>query len=141
MRLITFRHGDGELRAGVLLDDQVIDTGALGYPSIIEGWLAASPETRARFVSALAADAPPRYSATDVQLQAPIRSPTKLIAIGVNYLDHCREQGIDPPREPLVFSKFPSSIIGPRDAITWDSSLTQQVDPEIELGVVIGKRC
>jgi 5-carboxymethyl-2-hydroxymuconate isomerase len=76
-----------------------------------------------------------------VQLEAPIQNPTKLIAIGVNYVDHCHEQGIEPPPEPLVFSKFPSTIIGPQDAITWDPALTQQVDPEIELGVIIGRRC
>jgi 2-keto-4-pentenoate hydratase/2-oxohepta-3-ene-1,7-dioic acid hydratase in catechol pathway len=141
MRLITFRQGDGEPRAGVLLAERVIDIGVLGYPSTIESWLAAPPETAASLALALTAHTVPPLSLTDVWLAAPIRTLSKLVAIGVNYLDHCREQGIEPPQAPFIFSTFPSTIIGPHDSITWDSTLTQQVDPEIELGVVIGRRC
>ncbi len=140
MRLVVFRHGDGEPKAGVWLNVHVIDISSFGYPSTVEGWLSL-PDATASLTSAIATDALPRYAVADVRLEAPVQNPTKVIAIGVNYLDHCREQGIEPPREPLVFSKFPSSIIGPRDAITWDPTLTQQVDPEIELGIVIGRRC
>jgi len=89
----------------------------------------------------LAAESLPSLALADVRLEAPIRAPSKIVAIGVNYLDHCREQGIEPPHEPLVFAKFSSTVIGPYDAITWDPALTQQVDPEIELGVIIGTRC
>jgi len=89
----------------------------------------------------LAVDTLPSFDLAGVRLEAPIRAPSKIVAIGVNYLDHCREQGIDPPLQPLVFSKFPSTLIGPQDTITWDAALTQQVDPEVELGVIIGARC
>ena len=141
MRLIVFRHGDGEPKAGVLLNEYVVDISEYGDRSTVDGWLSLLPEARADLASALATDTLPQYALADVRLKAPVRNPTKLIAIGVNYLDHCREQGIEPPREPLVFSKFPSSITGPQDMIIWDPTLTQQVDPEIELGVVIGRRC
>jgi 2-keto-4-pentenoate hydratase/2-oxohepta-3-ene-1,7-dioic acid hydratase in catechol pathway len=124
-----------------LLNEYVVDISEYGDRSTIHGWLSLLPEARTELASALATDTLPRYALADVRLEAPIRNPTKLIAIGVNYLDHCREQGIEPPREPLVFSKFPSSITGPHDPIIWDPTLTQQVDPEIELGVVIGRRC
>ncbi|HEX9413954.1 MAG TPA: fumarylacetoacetate hydrolase family protein [Ktedonobacterales bacterium] len=140
MRLIEFTQ-NGWTRAGVGLGDQVIDVGTLGYPASLQQWLAAPPEVFAQLAAALAAGDGPAFAVADVRLEAPVRAPTKIIAIGVNYLDHCREQGIDPPQEPLVFSKFPSALIGPHDAITWDPTLTQQVDPEVELGVVIGKRC
>jgi 5-carboxymethyl-2-hydroxymuconate isomerase len=125
----------------MLRSDRVIDIGALGYAATVEEWLVASPETLVEAGAAVASCDGPTLALADVRLQAPIRAPSKILAIGVNYLDHCREQGIDPPHEPLVFAKFPSTIIGPHDAITWDPTLTQQVDPEVELGVVISRRC
>ena len=50
------------------------------------------------------------------ELAAPIR-PGKIVAIGLNYLDHIRESNLERPERPLVFAKFPSSVIGPTDAI------------------------
>jgi 2-keto-4-pentenoate hydratase/2-oxohepta-3-ene-1,7-dioic acid hydratase in catechol pathway len=75
-----------------------------------------------------------------VTLLAPLANPSKVIGIGLNYGEHRREQSAAPADYPVLFPKFPSSIIGPDDAITWDPALTQQVDYEGELGVVIGKR-
>ncbi len=72
-------------------------------------------------------------------LRAPIR-PGKIVAIGLNYRDHVRETGMEEPKSPLVFAKFPSSVIGPGAAIEIDPSLTSRVDWEVELGVVIGRR-
>lgn len=140
MRL-TASTQDQRTRAGVLLEDRVIDVGVLGYPSTVEGWLAASPGGVAALAAAVVASDGPAYALTDVRLEAPISAPSKIVAIDVNYLDHSREQGIDPPQAPLDFGTFPSTIVGPYDAITWDPTLTQHVDPEVELGVVIGKRC
>jgi 5-carboxymethyl-2-hydroxymuconate isomerase len=76
---------------------------------------------------------------TDVRLLAPV-IPGKVLAVGQNYLDHIREQGIDPPETPVLFPKFPTSVIGPGDEIRWTSGLTEQVDYEAELAVVIGRR-
>jgi 2-keto-4-pentenoate hydratase/2-oxohepta-3-ene-1,7-dioic acid hydratase in catechol pathway len=140
MRLVEFTHA-GSTRAGVLLDEQVIDISQLGHPATVPGRLAASSEAFAELAATVAAGDGPALALADVRLEAPSKAPSKIVAIGVNHLDHCREQGIDPPQEPLVFGKFPSTIIGPHDAITWDPALTQQVDPEVELGVVIGRRC
>jgi len=75
-----------------------------------------------------------------VKLIAPIINPQKIVAIGLNYMDHCREQHIEPPKQPVIFAKYPTSIIGQNDYITWSSQLTQQVDFEAELGVIIGKK-
>ncbi|WP_331770716.1 fumarylacetoacetate hydrolase family protein (plasmid) [Embleya sp. NBC_00888] len=69
---------------------------------------------------------------------APLR-PGKIVAIGLNYLDHIREAGVRPPESPLVFAKFPSSVIGTGEAIVIDAELTGNVDWEVELGVVIGR--
>jgi 2-keto-4-pentenoate hydratase/2-oxohepta-3-ene-1,7-dioic acid hydratase in catechol pathway len=73
-----------------------------------------------------------------VRLKAPIARPSKIVAIGLNYMDHCREQNVEPPTKPLIFTKFTNSVIGPDDLIEWDPTLTSQVDYEAELGVVIG---
>ncbi|HEY4918124.1 MAG TPA: fumarylacetoacetate hydrolase family protein [Solirubrobacteraceae bacterium] len=73
------------------------------------------------------------------QLLAPL-APGKIVAIGLNYLDHIRETGIDAPTRPLIFAKLPSSVVGPGAAIEIDPLITQRVDWEGELAVVIGQR-
>jgi 2-keto-4-pentenoate hydratase/2-oxohepta-3-ene-1,7-dioic acid hydratase in catechol pathway len=74
-----------------------------------------------------------------VRLLAPIPRPPKIVAIGLNYWDHCREQNREPPTLPILFAKYPSSVIGPFDVIHTHPEETQKVDFEAELGVVIGK--
>ena len=75
----------------------------------------------------------------DAELLAPL-SPGKIVAIGLNYQDHIVESGLQAPAQPLVFAKFTSSVIGPRDAIVIDRAITRRVDWEVELAVVIGRR-
>jgi 2-keto-4-pentenoate hydratase/2-oxohepta-3-ene-1,7-dioic acid hydratase in catechol pathway/NADP-dependent 3-hydroxy acid dehydrogenase YdfG len=70
---------------------------------------------------------------------APLLRPSKIIGVGLNYRDHALEQAVEPTTTPLLFSKLPSAIIGPGEAITWQRSLTQEVDLEVELAVVIGR--
>ncbi len=72
-------------------------------------------------------------------LRAPL-IPGKIVAIGRNYAEHAAESGSDVPDKPLIFAKFPSTVIGPGDPITWHKSITTQVDWEVELAVVIGQR-
>lgn len=69
----------------------------------------------------------------------PIIRPSKIIALGRNYLEHAKETGYNAPKEPIFFSKAVSSIIGHEDKIVYPAWLTR-VDPEIELGVIIGKK-
>lgn len=78
-------------------------------------------------------------SADSLRFLSPITQPSKIIAIGLNYMDHCREQNAQPPEKPLIFSKFPSTITGPNTVIQWDPALTNAVDYEAELAVVIGQ--
>lgn len=73
------------------------------------------------------------------RLVAPLR-PGKIVAIGLNYADHIRETVQPRPTRPLVFAKFPSSVIGPDEAIVLDPELSERVDWEVELGVVVGRR-
>jgi 2-keto-4-pentenoate hydratase/2-oxohepta-3-ene-1,7-dioic acid hydratase in catechol pathway len=67
-------------------------------------------------------------------------APGKVVAIGLNYMDHIRECGLEPPAQPLVFAKLPPSVVGPDAAIELPLGLTQRVDWEVELAVVIGRR-
>jgi len=73
------------------------------------------------------------------RLLAPV-VPGKVVAVGQNYMDHIREQGAEPPGIPVLFPKFATCVIGPDEQIRWPASLTQRVDYEGELAVVIGRR-
>ena len=77
---------------------------------------------------------------SSVRLLAPAE-PSKIVCIGRNYREHAKELNHPIPTEPLFFLKPPSSVIGPGDEIRRPNALSQRVDYEGELGVVIGKRC
>ncbi len=66
--------------------------------------------------------------------------PGKIVAVGLNYRAHAEETGSKLPARPLLFAKFPSAVLAPDGVISWDPSMTSQVDYEAELGVVIGRR-
>jgi 2-keto-4-pentenoate hydratase/2-oxohepta-3-ene-1,7-dioic acid hydratase in catechol pathway len=85
--------------------------------------------------------------ACNVQLLAPIPRPRKnIFGIGLNYVEHVAEssRSLDTsrelPRQPVIFSKPPTTVIGPGEPIRHDASLTQQLDWEVELAAVIGRR-
>jgi 2-keto-4-pentenoate hydratase/2-oxohepta-3-ene-1,7-dioic acid hydratase in catechol pathway len=65
--------------------------------------------------------------------------PQKIVCVGLNYRDHAEEQGVDLPERPLLFAKWPNTLIGDGDAIRLPS-ISKNVDYEAELGVVIGRR-
>jgi 2-keto-4-pentenoate hydratase/2-oxohepta-3-ene-1,7-dioic acid hydratase in catechol pathway len=80
------------------------------------------------------------YPVADVRLLAPVL-PTKVVAIGKNYADHAREMGGEPPDEPVIFLKPSTSVIGPGDPVARPVKLSERVDYEGELAVVIGRLC
>lgn len=75
-----------------------------------------------------------------VRLLSPV-SPTKIVCIGRNYREHAKELNHPIPAEPLIFLKPPSAVLAPGERILRPVALSQRVDHEGELGVVIGKRC
>lgn len=77
-----------------------------------------------------------RWALSDVRLLSPIL-PSKVVCVGRNYADHAAEHGNDVPKEPLLFLKPSTSVIGPRDAIRLPI-FSKQVEHEAELAVVIG---
>jgi len=131
MRLLTFRYQDNDILTGVLKQDQV-------YP-LPWGELVHAIEAGADAIRAASAAAQP-IALNEVELLAPVRHPGKIMAIGLNYLDHCLEQGLTPPDRPTLFTKFTTSVNYPGGLIHWDPALTQMVDYEAELAVVVGKR-
>ncbi len=69
----------------------------------------------------------------------PIEVPSKIICVGLNYRDHAEEQGTELPSAPLLFAKWPNALIGPGEPIVIPR-VSDKVDYEAELGVVIGER-
>jgi 2-keto-4-pentenoate hydratase/2-oxohepta-3-ene-1,7-dioic acid hydratase in catechol pathway len=72
------------------------------------------------------------------RLGVPIKGIGKVIAIGLNYADHAAESGVEPPKEPVIFTKAISSITGPNDNVTIPKD-SQKTDWEVELAIVIGR--
>jgi 2-keto-4-pentenoate hydratase/2-oxohepta-3-ene-1,7-dioic acid hydratase in catechol pathway len=79
------------------------------------------------------------YNLSEVELLAPCR-PSKIVCVGLNYVEHAKELKMKLPEEPILFLKPPSAVIGPEEKIVIPKS-SQRVDYEGELGVVIGNRC
>ncbi len=145
-------HADKGSELAIIRDSEVLPidanyielTNGAGLSSLNHGLedLLASGQTGKRIIQSVnAAPEPPvRYQLQEVKLLAPFMRPSKIIAIGLNYWDHCREQNVRPPDRPIVFTKFSSAIIGPEGIVCWNPTLTQKVDFEAELAVVIGEK-
>ncbi|QGJ72254.1 Fumarylacetoacetate hydrolase domain-containing protein 2 [Planctomycetales bacterium 10988] len=139
MRWITYQSERGPRLAGVK-DNLWVDVGDLqaDFPADIKSFLEL-PATVQAAISESVSSAESGFSADSSKLLAPISNPEKVICIGLNYLDHAKESGVEPPKEPIVFSKFPSTIIGPEAPILLPAA-SEEVDFEAELVVVIGKK-
>ncbi|PJF47320.1 MAG: FAA hydrolase family protein [Chloroflexi bacterium] len=134
MKIITYEL-DGRAGVGALHPDGgAVDLTEAG--DALE--IASNPQARAR-AERLMAD-PARRIPAPLRLRAPF-APRSFICIGLNYMDHVKESNAQTPARPVVFAKFANALAHPGDAITWYADVTQQVDWEAELGVVIGKPC
>jgi 2-keto-4-pentenoate hydratase/2-oxohepta-3-ene-1,7-dioic acid hydratase in catechol pathway len=80
----------------------------------------------------------PRIKISEYRLGSPVARPTKAICVGLNYLTHAHEMGVEPPKEPLIFMKAPDSVVGGFDDIVIPPHSTK-TDYEAELCVVIGQ--
>lgn len=100
------------------------DTGIEGLRSIVDKKVSADE------ISGLAAE----------RIGAPIARPHQILCIGLNYRDHAAETGQAVPDEPIVFTKSPNTLIGPNDDVRIPRGSTK-TDWEVELGIVIGRRC
>jgi len=80
------------------------------------------------------------FSIEDLHLKPPIPNPGKIICLGLNYMDHAEEAGLEPPEGLPIFIKPATSLIGPYEPIVKPNHV-QQLDYEIELAVVMANRC
>lgn len=157
MRLVTYRASvEAAARLGVIVDELVVDAADLGeaYGETMPDSMLGLIDTGRPGLAALSAlvtragAMPPIGTATalaNVTLLAPIPRPRKnVFGIGLNYIDHVAESAAaldtDPalPKQPVIFSKPPTSVIGPNSPIGHNRKITRQLDWEVELGVVIG---
>jgi 2-keto-4-pentenoate hydratase/2-oxohepta-3-ene-1,7-dioic acid hydratase in catechol pathway len=139
MRLVTLITDTGH-SLGIVQGGRILDLPEIGrWPRTMRELAAAGPGALAAIAGWAEGTSGGRPLA-NVRLAAPIPNPGKIVAIGLNYADHAAEGNVPVPTAPLVFAKFPSTIVGPDDVVTWDRGLTDRVDYEAELGVVIGAR-
>jgi 2-keto-4-pentenoate hydratase/2-oxohepta-3-ene-1,7-dioic acid hydratase in catechol pathway len=138
MKLLRFEV-NGALQLGVLKGDGIVSLDALRaeYPSM-QSIAAGGAKALGRVQSHVAANQP-TLPLAKAHLLAPIERPGKYLAIGMNYRKHLAEAeslGVAAPKQQLWFNKQTSCVAGPYDDI--DPGVSDQVDYEVELGVVIG---
>lgn len=145
MKLVTFsRHGATSI--GKVEGDLVIDLPASDptLPRTMRELLAAGPRAMQR-VAALGARDGVLYPLAGVRLEAPVPNPSKYLAIGMNYRKHAeeaRKAGVQVPDSQVWFNKQVSCINGPFDPVHMPlPGVSDKLDYEAELGVVIGRRC
>jgi len=128
MKAVRFVARDGGTRIGALLDGVVRDAGPAGPQGFVptpDAW------------NALAAAAGPDHPLGDVRLLHPV-VPDKILAIGVNYRSHADESELDVPTVPVVFAKWPSSLVGPEEDIVVPAEEARP-DFEGEVAFVLGE--
>lgn len=159
MKLVTYRSSiESSARLGAVSGDMIIDIALIGasagvtLPARMLDFIAAGPaalfQARRLLEAGLAAwPVEAVFSAADVTLLAPIPRPAKnIFGIGLNYIEHVAESSRsldtskDLPTQPVIFSKPPTTVIGPDEPIRHNALLTQQMDWEVELAAIIGTR-
>jgi len=151
MKLVTFKRAD-RVSAGALIGDKVIDlasalSSAERNSSAVDVITANASQLQAVRDLLKGSSPGPAYPMADVKLLAPIPRPQKnVFCVGRNYKEHilegARARGVQPsfPKVPEFFSKPYTTVIGPDDGIERHAKNTSQLDYEVELAVVIGKR-
>ncbi len=158
MRLVTYRESiESEARLGAVEGDLVVDVAKIArragqeLPATMLAFIDLGPPALADLSVALDQHrghfpAGTALPLANVKLLAPIPRPRKnIFGIGLNYVEHVEESSRsldtakDLPKQPVIFSKPPTSVIGPDEAIAHNRKITQQLDWEVELAVIIGR--
>jgi 2-keto-4-pentenoate hydratase/2-oxohepta-3-ene-1,7-dioic acid hydratase in catechol pathway len=139
MRLATIQTAAGP-HAALLVNDQYVDLNATdpGLPSTVRELLLDSVELR-RAAEVARQPHSIRYPAKGVKVLPPIPDPQKIVCLGLNYSDHAAETNATLPKDPILFSKYATALIGPEEPIVLPA-ISNEVDYEAELVIVIGKR-
>ena len=136
MRLI--RHGElNKEKTGIVLNDTYYDTSAFGQDYNESFFGTGGLEKLRQFVDKNKGSLPALPAGA--RLGSPVARPSKIVCIGLNYIDHARETGATPPPEPVIFLKATTALAGPNDDIVIPRN-SKKTDWEVELAVVIGKK-
>jgi 2-keto-4-pentenoate hydratase/2-oxohepta-3-ene-1,7-dioic acid hydratase in catechol pathway len=136
MKLIRFGN-PGQEKPGVLADGKLLDLSA-HFDDYNEAFFAEDGLNRLQdVIREIGADLPELPAG--VRLGAPVARPSKIVCIGLNYIDHATETNATPPSEPVIFMKASSALVGPYDNVIIPRG-SQKTDWEVELAVVIGKK-
>ncbi|PAL15222.1 fumarylacetoacetate hydrolase family protein [Peribacillus simplex] len=142
MKIATFSV-QTEQHIGLVKDDQIISLTALcpeEFPACMKKFIERESELRSRAEQIIEqwVNDDAIFKLSEVNILPPIAKPDKIICVGLNYFDHCKETGMEPPESPVIFSKYANAIAGHNDAIEIPINSTE-VDFEAELAFVIGK--
>ena len=143
MRLVSFDDGAGDRLGVEHTDGRIWSSRALGgglpatMAELLDGGDTALDALRMAARTATSSGLPGDVEPS--QRVAPVPRPGKVVAVGLNYHSHAIEGNVEAPTSPMIFAKFSSSVIADGDTVEWDPGLTQGVDLEAELGVVIGR--
>ena len=152
MKYLTFSDRDNKTpRLGAEVNGRIIDAARAAAaqwpdaPRTLLDLIVAGPDAWTR-MAALLAGASGGAARDEVRWHAPIPRPRKnIFCLGLNYVSHMQESSAARGREakipeaPVFFSKPPTAVNGPFDPVPWDQGVTEQVDYEVELGVIIGR--
>src|SRR6202000_443903 len=135
MKLVTFSEATGIARPGGLVDNSVVDISSRfrSILSVIHGGAEAFST-----LQGMAGSPSARIPLDQVKLLAPLQEPPRIFCVGLNYRDHAVESKMEIPKEPTVFLKLASALIGPSAAIELPS-ISSQPDYEAEFACVMGK--
>jgi len=139
VRWVTVLTDDGPKACGVWQGEYIeVESAVSDAPGCVKGLLALGAERLQAIWKALP-QGTRRHDPAKANLLAPIPNPSKIICLGLNYRDHAIESGMDIPTEPILFSKYPSSLVGHNAEIVLPA-VSDQVDYEAELVIVVGKK-
>ncbi len=138
MRLATLNTPQGP-HAAVQVGDSYVDLVATDakFPASVRDLLA-NPALLKEAEAAAKSPTAVKVPVAGAKLHAPVHNPQKVVCVGLNYRDHAIESKMAIPKEPVLFSKFPSALIGSGEAIV-APQVSTRVDFEAELVIVIGK--
>jgi len=137
MKLIAFTHNNKK-QIGAVEDEYVIPVDDDGPDNLID-FFTAGDAVRQQLEDRLSSG-DHRIALEDISLEAPIPRPPKFFGVALNYADHIEEIGMEQPEYPTLFNKQSTCVIGPGQAIH-KPRISDKLDYEGELGLVIGKRC
>lgn len=139
MRWVTVQTGEGPRACGDFGDEYIdVNSANSEFPSTVREMLELGLEWQKRAWDSLDRG-PVRHDPSTARLTAPVPDARKIICLGLNYSDHAKESGVEPPSEPVLFSKYTTALIGHGENIVLPPE-SDQVDYEAELVIVIGRR-